>query len=241
MAAIEREGLEANVSVKLTGLGLAVDTALCAESVRAHGDAAAQNGRFVRIDMEDSSTTTATLDLYRELRAEGCDNVGIVLEAMLRRTLDDDPRPRRTRAQRSSLQGDLRRAGRPAYQGDEAIRFAFVETMAALWEGGARVAVATHDGGSSPRPARLIEERGLGRSATSSRCSLGVPRELADEARARRPHAARLRTATAASGTSTRSGASRARGRRLHRARLPPASLAVNGSPGALSRSPSCS
>ena len=117
MAAIEREGLDANVSVKLTGLGLVVDPALCAESVRALVRAAAENGRFVRIDMEDSSTTTATLDLYRELRAEGHDNVGIVLQAMLRRTLDDVLELVSLAAQRPRLQGDLRRAGRPRLPG----------------------------------------------------------------------------------------------------------------------------
>ena len=65
MDAIEGEGLDANVSVKLTGLGLGVDPELCAKSVRALADLARGHGRFVRIDMEDSSTTSATLDLYR--------------------------------------------------------------------------------------------------------------------------------------------------------------------------------
>ena len=50
---------------------------------------AAERGNFVRIDMEDSSCTDDTLALYRELREEGLDNVGIVLQAYLRRTLDD--------------------------------------------------------------------------------------------------------------------------------------------------------
>ena len=68
MTTIEAEGLDANVSVKPTGLGLAVDPELCAESVRALARIAAGHGRFVRMDMEDSSTTTATLDLYRRLR-----------------------------------------------------------------------------------------------------------------------------------------------------------------------------
>ena len=115
------EGLDANVSVKLTGLGLKVDPELCAESVRALARIAAGHGRFVRIDMEDSSTTTATLDLYRRLRAEGHDNVGIVLQAMLRRTLDDVAELAGLEAERARLQGHLRRAGRdrlPGRRGD---------------------------------------------------------------------------------------------------------------------------
>ena len=181
MAAIEREGLEANVSVKLTGLGLAVDPALCAESVRALVSAAAENGRFVRIDMEDSSTTTATLDLYRELRAEGRDNIGIVLQAMLRRTLDDVLDLAALAPNVRVCKGIYVEPADIAYQGDEAIRFAFVEAMAALWEGGAKVAVATHDEWLVAEALRLIEERALGRERYEFQMLLGVREELADE------------------------------------------------------------
>jgi proline dehydrogenase len=181
MAVIEREGLDANCSVKLTGLGLLADPALCGESVRMLARAAAANGRFLRIDMEDSSTTTATLDLYRELRAEGHDNVGIVLQAMLRRTLDDvldlvalEPNVR-------VCKGIYVEPADIAYQGDEAIRFAFVETMSALWEGGAKVAVATHDEWLVAEALRMIEERGLGPERYEFQMLLGVREELADE------------------------------------------------------------
>ena len=85
LEAIEADGLDANVSVKLTGLGLKLDPALAEANVRR----IAERGTFVRIDMEDSSTTDATLDLYRRLRADGIENVGVVLQAALRRTVDD--------------------------------------------------------------------------------------------------------------------------------------------------------
>jgi proline dehydrogenase len=88
-ADIERCGLDANVSVKLTALGLKLDLDLCRDNLRTVVEDAAARGNFVRIDMEDSSTTDDTLQLYRELRAEGFDNLGVVLQAMLRRTLDD--------------------------------------------------------------------------------------------------------------------------------------------------------
>ena len=181
MAAIEREGLDANVSVKLTGLGLAVDPALCAESLRALVRAAAENGRFVRIDMEDSSTTTATLDLYRALRADGHDNVGIVLQAMLRRTLDDVLELVSLAPNVRVCKGIYVEPADIAYQGDEAIRFAFVEAMAALWEGGAKVAVATHDEWLVAEALRLIEERGLGPERYEFQMLLGVREDLADE------------------------------------------------------------
>ena len=181
MGAIEREGLDANVSVKLTALGLEVDPALCEESVRDLVRAAAQNGRFVRIDMEDSSTTEATLDLYRKLRAEGHDNVGIVLQAMLRRTLDDVLDLVALAPNVRVCKGIYVEPADLAYQGDEAIRFAFVEAMAALWEGGAKVAVATHDEWLVAEALRLIEERDLGRERYEFQMLLGVREDLADE------------------------------------------------------------
>jgi len=158
-----------------------VDPALCAESVRALVRAAAENGRFVRIDMEDSSTTTATLDLYRELRAEGHDNVGIVLQAMLRRTLDDVLELVSLAPNVRVCKGIYVEPADIAYQGDEAIRFAFVEAMAALWEGGAKVAVATHDEWLVDEARRLIEERGLGPERYEFQMLLGVREALADE------------------------------------------------------------
>lgn len=181
METIEAEGLDANVSVKLTGLGLKVDPELCAESVRALARLAAKHGRFVRIDMEDSSTTTATLDLYRELRAEGHDNVGIVVQAMLRRTLDDVAELAELRPNVRVCKGIYVEPAEVAYQGDEAVRFNFVETISALWEGGAKVAVATHDEALAAKALELIGERGLGHERYEFQLLLGVREELADE------------------------------------------------------------
>ena len=87
--AFEREQLDSNVSVKLTALGLKLGYELCRENLEAVVAHAAERGNFVRIDMEDSSTTEDTLRLYRELRAAGHENVGIVLQARLKRTLAD--------------------------------------------------------------------------------------------------------------------------------------------------------
>ncbi len=181
MATIEAEGLDANVSVKLTGLGLGVDPELCAESVRMLARIAAGHGRFVRVDMEDSSTTTATLDLYRELRTEGHDNVGIVLQAMLRRTLDDVVALVHLHPNVRVCKGIYVEPADIAYQGDEAVRFNFVETMAALWEGGAKVAVATHDDVLVAQALELIRARGLGHERYEFQLLLGVREDLADE------------------------------------------------------------
>jgi proline dehydrogenase len=181
MEAVEREGLDANVSIKLTALGLTVDRDLCGESVRALVEAAAARGRFVRIDMEDSSTTTATLDLYRELHAEGFDNVGIVLQAMLKRTMDDVRELVSLRPNVRVCKGIYLEPPEVAYQAYETVRFNFVETVAALLDGGAKVAIASHDEWVVAESLRLIEDRGLGPERYEFQVLLGVRERLADE------------------------------------------------------------
>jgi proline dehydrogenase len=181
MEAIEREGLDANVSVKPTALGLKVDPELCADNVRALVLKAAERGRFLRMDMEDSTTTTATLDLYRRLRSEGHDNIGIVLQAMLRRTLDDVLGLAELAPNVRVCKGIYVEPAELAYQGDESIRFNFVEAMSALWSNGAKVAVATHDDVLVAKALALIEERRLGLERYEFQLLLGVREELADE------------------------------------------------------------
>jgi proline dehydrogenase len=181
LAEIDAQGLDANVSVKLTALGLNVDPELCGRSVRALARAAAATGRFLRIDMEDSSTTTATLDLYRELRAEGHDNVGIVLQAMLRRTLDDVHALIELHPNVRVCKGIYLEPVDVAYQGQDTVRFSFAEAITALFDGGAKVAVATHDDWVISEALALIEERGLGFERYEFQLLLGVREEIADE------------------------------------------------------------
>ena len=181
LARLEAEGLDANVSVKLTALGLKVDPALCGASVRALVGAAGETGRFVRIDMEDSSTTTATLDLYRELRAEGHENVGIVLQAMLRRTMDDVHELLELRPNVRVCKGIYLEPAKLAYQGYDTVRFNFAEVVAALLDGGAKVAVATHDDWVVSEALGLIEERDLGFDRYELQLLHGVREDLADE------------------------------------------------------------
>src|SRR5262249_16832546 len=88
LEAIDLEGLDANISVKLSALGLGLH-GVGARNRKGLAVDAAERPNFVRIDMEDSSRTDQTLRLYRKLRLAGHENVGIVLQSYLRRTLDD--------------------------------------------------------------------------------------------------------------------------------------------------------
>jgi proline dehydrogenase len=145
LAAIEKERLDANVSIKLTGFGLEVDKALCRTLVEALVDDAAASGIFVRIDMEDSSTTDDTLELYRTLRDVGRDNVGIVLQAALRRTLDDIATLSDLRPSVRLCKGIYVEPASVAFQEPHVIRRSFVACLDALLETGCHVAIATHD------------------------------------------------------------------------------------------------
>jgi proline dehydrogenase len=89
LSRIHAEGLNANVALKLTHLGLSIDADLAAGNLRVIVDSAAGVGNVVRIDMEDSRCVEQTLQIYRGLRSDGFDNVGAVLQAYLYRTLDD--------------------------------------------------------------------------------------------------------------------------------------------------------
>ena len=88
LSAINQAGVDANISIKLTGMGLAVDDEFCYQNVRRIVQMAADLGNFVRIDMEDSPVTDRTIAIYRRLRGE-FDNTGLVLQAYLFRTESD--------------------------------------------------------------------------------------------------------------------------------------------------------
>ena len=142
---IEREHLDSNVSVKLTGLGLDLSHELCRENLERVITEAARYGNFVRIDMEDSSTTSETLALYRELRAAGFDNVGVVLQAYLRRTLDDVAALADLKPNVRLCKGIYVEPASIAFTDYDAVRANYVRALDALLGAGAYVGVATHD------------------------------------------------------------------------------------------------
>jgi len=86
---VQESKLDSNCSLKLSQLGLRIDAELCYRNLEAIVSAARRAGNFVRIDMEDSSTTSDTLAIYRRLREAGYDNVGGGIQAYLRRSEED--------------------------------------------------------------------------------------------------------------------------------------------------------
>jgi proline dehydrogenase len=180
-ADIQRCGLDSNVSVKLTGLGLKLGYDLCRENLRTVVEDAASRRNFVRIDMEDSSTTDETLRLYRELREEGNDNVGVVLQAMLRRTQSDIAALAELKPSVRLCKGIYVEPSDLAYQDYEAVRASFVRGLEALLEAGCYVGIATHDEWLLAEGRRLVTEHSLPRDQYEFQMLLGVRPELGDE------------------------------------------------------------
>jgi proline dehydrogenase len=180
-ADIERCELDANVSVKLTALGLKLGHDVCRENLRVVVEDAASRVNFVRIDMEDSSTTDENLRLYRELRDDGHDNVGVVLQAMLRRTINDIQALADLRPSVRLCKGIYVEPPELAYQEYEAVRASFVRALAALLDAGCYVGIATHDEWLLHEARRLVSERNLGREDYEFQMLLGVRPQLGDE------------------------------------------------------------
>jgi len=179
--AFERGHLDSNVSVKLTGLGLKLGYELCRENLESVVQHAAEHGNFVRIDMEDSSTTDDTLRLYRELRESGHENVGIVLQARLKRTLQDIRELADQSPNVRLCKGIYLEAPEIAYRDFDSIRASFVQALEELLEAGCYVGIATHDEWLVEQGQRLTSARGLGGEEFEFQMLLGVRPAVGDE------------------------------------------------------------
>jgi proline dehydrogenase len=178
---IDEEGLRSNVSVKLTALGLKLDPKLCRSNLVALVEEAAPFGNFVRIDMEDSSTTSETLALYRDLRNGGHDNLGVVLQTALKRTLTDIEGLADLTPNVRVCKGIYVEPAEIAYQEDETIRLNFLDVLEALFDVGSYVGIATHDDWLIGEALALVKRRKLGKTDYEFQMLLGVRPELGDQ------------------------------------------------------------
>ena len=180
-ADIQRCDLDSGVSVKLTALGLNLGYEVCRANLSTVVEDAAARGNFVRIDMEDSSTTDDTLRLYRELRETGHDNVGVVLQAMLRRTQNDVRALADLKPSVRLCKGIYVEPPEIAYQDFDEVRASFARALEELLDTGSHVGIATHDEWLLDEGRRLVAERGLAQSDYEFQMLLGVRPELGDE------------------------------------------------------------
>jgi proline dehydrogenase len=178
---IRRQGLDTGVSVKPTGLGLKLDREFCRENIASIVRCAEERDNFVRIDMEDSTTTSDTLAVYRELRSQGLRRVGVVLQARLRRTIDDIGALADLRPSVRICKGIYLEPDEIAYQDSDTIRENFAQAIDELLSAGAYVAVATHDEWVIDRALELLKRHGLKRDEYEFQMLLGVRERLGDD------------------------------------------------------------
>ena len=177
LARLDEAQYDANISIKLTALGLELDLDLCRENLEAIVVDAGARGRFVRIDMEDSSTTDRTLALHGELRDAGHENVGVVLQAYLRRSLDDVAGLPNVRI----CKGIYVEPPDVAFQDFEEVRRSYVRCLEALVAQGAYVGIATHDEYLISEALRVVADAGLSPERYEFQMLLGVRPDRADE------------------------------------------------------------
>ncbi len=144
LALIQETGVQSNISVKLTQLGLDIDEQFCLENVRRLVEDAHRRGNFVRLDMEDSSKTDATLRIFTTLYRE-FGNVGIVLQAYLYRTEKDLEEVLSLGARVRLCKGAYRESQEVAFQAKSDVDANFVKLMQRMLSSGIYHGIATHD------------------------------------------------------------------------------------------------
>ncbi len=174
---IEREGIDSNLSIKLTMFGLEVEERLAHDNAERIVSRAKELGNFVRIDMEDRTTTDATLRIYRDLH-QRYGNVGCVFQAYMRRTLADIDGLPAQGANVRLCKGIYIEPRPAAWKGYETVRRNFVAALEKLFRKGVYVGIATHDEYLACAAVELIDRCGLGREEYEFQMLLGVDEEL---------------------------------------------------------------
>jgi proline dehydrogenase len=176
---IETSKVDANVSIKLTLLGLKIDETFCRDNVERIARTAKGHGNFVRLDMEDRTTTDATLRIYHDLQPR-YGNLGVVLQAYMRRTLEDIAALPVQGANVRLCKGIYIEPRRDAWKGYQTVRHNFVAALTKLMSRGAYVGVATHDEYLACAATALADRLQLAREAWEFQMLLGVDEPLRD-------------------------------------------------------------
>jgi proline dehydrogenase len=178
---INKHHLGANLSIKLTQFGLKIDEEFCHSNVKHLLGIASGYNNFVRIDMEDSSTTSETFELYRRLRSEGFENVGVVLQANLRRSTEDVRRLVSMKGNIRLCKGAYIEPEAIALKGKEEIRLHYLKLLKMLLEGECYVGIATHDDILIDKAYQTIQEMNLQKSGYEFQMLHGVRMKLRDK------------------------------------------------------------
>ena len=177
LEAIDASGVNANLSLKLTSLGLDIGEQTCIGNLRRVLEAARGCGNFVRIDMEDFAHCQKTLDIYRGMRAE-YDHVGTVIQAYLYRSLQDIDELAAIRANLRLVKGAYKESPKVAYPDKRDVDRNFREIIRRQLGHGNYAAIATHDETVVEDMKAHIREQGIPREAFEFQMLFGIAEEL---------------------------------------------------------------
>src|SRR3712207_3774758 len=166
LASIDETGIDSNVSIKLTQFGLEIDPELAYRNARAVVEDAARRGNFVRVDMEQSSVTQVTIDIFKRLRAEfDLNTVGIVLQSYLRRTYADAEELLRIPARIRICKGAYNEPPEVAFPDKKDTDDNYVRVMKLLLSSGTYHGIATHDERMIEATISFAQKEGIGKEA----------------------------------------------------------------------------
>ncbi|HLH30043.1 MAG TPA: proline dehydrogenase family protein, partial [Terriglobia bacterium] len=180
---IARRQVDSTISIKLTQLGLKIDSRVCLDLAHRLVRHAKELNNFVRIDMEDSSCTSDTLAIYRELRREHS-NVGVVIQAYLRRTVDDVSALEDLKPNYRLCKGVYVEPRAISYRDMRVINRNYSYILEKLLRNGSYVGIATHDELMVWEAFRIIRDLKLPPTAYEFQMLLGVDDQLRDIIRA---------------------------------------------------------
>jgi proline dehydrogenase len=181
LAVIDRivaSGIERNISLKLTQLGLSIDRATCVDNLRRILDAAGPHGFFVRIDMENSPFTQVTLDVFETIWQQGYRSAGLVLQSALPRSVADAKRLNELGARVRIVKGAYKEPKAVAYQAKAQVDAAYVEIMKLLLVEGTYPAIATHDPAMIDATRAFAAARGIAPDRYEFQMLYGIRRDL---------------------------------------------------------------
>jgi proline dehydrogenase len=183
---IAASGVDGNVSVKLTQLGLDIGLDLCVENMRAILNRAREHDTFVRIDMESSEHTERTLRAFHdELYPEFGNLVGVVIQSYLRRSAKDIDDLVGMGARVRLCKGAYAEPPELAFQERAEVSDSFVQLMETLLEKGNYPGIATHDGELVDKALAFVESRGIPSERFEFQMLYGVRRDLQEELHAK--------------------------------------------------------
>ncbi len=177
---IEQSSASTTISLKLTQLGLDIDTEFCADNLKRIVGRADELGNFVRIDMEDSAYTERTLQIFYEVFQEH-GNVGIVIQSYLRRSEADVSRLIELGASVRLCKGAYKEPSSVAFQDRAEVDASYVRLMKMLFDGGVPTAIATHDERMIEATRDYAGSSGIPQDAYEFQMLYGVRRRLQRE------------------------------------------------------------